>query len=171
MRSLMRISLVVVAISGVALVPAFADQHGPHAAVPVTARAHPAATAPPAKSAVPHAPVSVPQKIAANAALAARLEPLIPSGMTAATAATGFKNQGQFIAALHVAHNLNIPFAKLKAEMTGAEHDSLGQAIHDLQPGVNARAAVRTAGQQARMDTKATRPAKADSGAADRDGK
>lgn len=81
--------------------------------------------------------------------------------MTIATAATGFKNQGQFMAALHVSHNLNIPFAQLKAEMTGADHDSLGQAIHDLKPTANAKAAVKTAEQQAKVDIKATRPAKA----------
>ena len=158
MRSLMRISFIVVALSGLALVPAFANQHGPHGGASVTPGAHP--TAHPAKAAVHPALVPVPQRISANAALVARLQPLIPPGMTAATAATGFKNEGQFIAALHVAHNLNIPFAQLKAEMTGSDHDSLGQAIHDLQSGVNAKAAVKTAEHQARADIKATRPVK-----------
>jgi hypothetical protein len=60
------------------------------------------------------------------------------------TAADGFKNQGQFIAALHVSKNLNIPFADLKAKMigtdskttgtTGTNPESLGNAIHDLKP-------------------------------------
>jgi hypothetical protein len=78
--------------------------------------------------------------------------------MSLQTAATGFHNEGQFIAALHVAHNLNIPFAQLKAEMTGSDHDSLGQAIHDLRPNANAKAAVKTATQEARADLRATRP-------------
>ncbi len=34
-------------------------------------------------------------------------------------ASKGFKNQGQFIAALHVSQNLGIPFADLKTAMTG----------------------------------------------------
>jgi hypothetical protein len=86
----------------------------------------------------------------------------LPSGMTVATAASGFKTEGQFIAALHVSRNLNIPFAQLKAEMTGADHDSLGQAIHDLQPAANVKMAVTTARQEARADIKATTPPKPD---------
>src|SRR5262245_14822212 len=51
----------------------------------------------------------VPQKIASNPALAARLRAFLPPGMTLADAASGFRNEGQFIAALHVAYNLHIP--------------------------------------------------------------
>jgi len=39
--------------------------------------------------------------------------------MTLNEASKGFKNQGQFIAALHVSQNLGIPFADLKTAMTG----------------------------------------------------
>jgi hypothetical protein len=39
--------------------------------------------------------------------------------MTLNQASEGFKNQGQFIAALHVSQNLNIPFKDLKAAMLG----------------------------------------------------
>src|SRR5439155_26462097 len=39
--------------------------------------------------------------------------------LTLQAASAGFKNQGQFIAALHVSHNLNIPFDQLKAKLTG----------------------------------------------------
>jgi hypothetical protein len=39
--------------------------------------------------------------------------------MTLDRASAGFKNQGQFIAALHVSQNLNIPFSDLKAVMLG----------------------------------------------------
>lgn len=54
-----------------------------------------------------------------NPALAARLAPLVPPGMTAEQAAAGFKNPGQFVAALNISKNLNIPFADLKSQMTG----------------------------------------------------
>jgi hypothetical protein len=74
--------------------------------------------------------------------------------MTLDQAATGFKNQGQLIAALHVSKNLNIRFAKLKADMTGPNHDSLGQAIHDLKPGVDATTAAKHATAQADADVK-----------------
>ena len=39
--------------------------------------------------------------------------------MTLESASAGFKNQGQFLAALHVSQNLNIPFADLKTAMLG----------------------------------------------------
>jgi hypothetical protein len=154
----MWVVLDLIALGSVAFVPpAQAAQHGPHPAPPAHARAalHPAGEA--------HStPVPVPQRIASNPALVARLQPLVPSGMTLAGAAAGFNNQKQFIAVLHVSRNLNIPFAQLKAEMTGSEHDSLGQAIHDLRPAANVKAAVKTAQQQARADLKATRPMKTD---------
>jgi hypothetical protein len=61
--------------------------------------------------------------------------------MTLDTASRGFKNQGQFIAALHVSQNLGIPFTELKSHMvtvtpglpgqlpTATQTGSLGQAI------------------------------------------
>ena len=61
-----------------------------------------------------------------NSQLMSRLQPLLPSDMTLASAAQGFKNEGQFIAAVHVSQNLKIPFAQLKAEMVRPDHDSLG---------------------------------------------
>jgi hypothetical protein len=86
--------------------------------------------------------------------LAARLQPLLPPGTTLAQAAQGFRNQGQFIAALHVSKNLGIPFAQLKAEMTGKDHDSLGRAIQELRPTADAQAAARQAENEAHADLK-----------------
>jgi hypothetical protein len=100
------------------------------------------------------------QRIDANPQLVARLKPLLPSTMTLDQAAAGFKNRGQFIAALHAAHDQNIPFDQLKAEMTGTDHDSLGQAIHELKPAADSKSAAHTAEQEAKADVKATRPAK-----------
>jgi hypothetical protein len=79
-------------------------------------------------------PVDLGSRIESNTALAARVKPLLPEGTTMTQASSGFKNQGQFIAALHVAHNLNIPFDQLKAKMTGSESMSLGAAIHAVKP-------------------------------------
>src|SRR5262245_20823268 len=42
------------------------------------------------------------ERINNNPELKAKLEHLLPAGTTLATASNGFKNQGQFIAALHV---------------------------------------------------------------------
>src|SRR5260370_19284673 len=44
---------------------------------------------------------------------------LLPAGSDLKTACFGFKNLGQCIAAIHVSHNLKIPFACLQADMTG----------------------------------------------------
>ena len=76
-------------------------------------------------------------RITSDTKLAARLTALLPPGMTLANAAAGFRNEGQFIAALHVAKNLNIPFIELKDRMTAGE--SLGAAIHGLKPDLDAK--------------------------------
>ena len=107
-------------------------------------------------------PIPFADRIAANPALVAKLTPLLPANTTLADAAKGFRNQGQFIAALHAAKDQGIAFADLKAEMTGTEHDSLGQAIHDLKPAADAKIAAKTAEHEAHADIAATRPTLAD---------
>jgi hypothetical protein len=69
------------------------------------------------------------------------IDPLTGRTMTLDKASLGFKNQGQFIAALHVSENLGIPFTELKSHMvtvtpgapgelpTASQTGSLGQAI------------------------------------------
>jgi hypothetical protein len=69
-----------------------------------------------------------------NPQLSSRLEQLLPSGMSLTDAAAGFKNQGQFIAALHVSKNLDLSFQDVKTRMTGDDRMSLGEAVHDLRP-------------------------------------
>jgi hypothetical protein len=130
-----------------AITPAYAGQRG-RPVVSAQPHDHPAPHGTPHADA--HAPSFPPQ-------LASRLQPLVPAGMTLQQAAAGFRNQGQFIAALHVSHNLNIPFAQLKAEMTGAHPESLGQAIHELRPAEDAKAAARRAEREARDDLEARR--------------
>jgi hypothetical protein len=107
-------------------------------------------------------PVPFIDRISANPALVAKLTPLLPSGMTLADAAKGFKNEGQFIAALHAAKDLGVSFTDLKTEMTGSERDSLGQAIHDLKPTADAKTSAKTAETEARADISSTRPTLAD---------
>jgi hypothetical protein len=81
---------------------------------------------------------------------------MLPKGMTLNQAATGFRNQGQFIAALHVSRNHNIPFADLKKAMTGPHAMSLGQAIHKLRPSIDSDEAAEHATSQASTDVKTT---------------
>jgi hypothetical protein len=101
---------------------------------------------------------------------------MLGSDMTLDNASAGFKNQGQFIAALHVSQNLNIPFKDLKAAMLGttvtttggtatggtttggtststsAGPMSLGQAIHKVRPSAAATTEAQNAQAQASAD-------------------
>jgi hypothetical protein len=72
----------------------------------------------------------------------ARLLAMLPPGTDLQLAAQGFKNRGQFIAAVNASNNHGIPFADLKARMTGIALDptvpattpmSLGQAIQSFK--------------------------------------
>jgi len=83
----------------------------------------------------PHTPPpsTVATKIQSHPKLAAKVTAMLPPGMTMTQAALGFRNQGQFIAALHASQRTGIPFADLKRAMV-VQHESLGQAIHSLRP-------------------------------------
>jgi hypothetical protein len=82
-----------------------------------------------------------------DAAFRSRIQSLLPPGSDLKTAESDFKNYGQFIAALHVSQNLNIPFDQLKAKMTGVSPTSagqtntapmsLGKAIQTLRPNLS----------------------------------
>ena len=119
------------------------------------------------------------QKISSNHGLQPKMRALLPAGMTLNQASLGFKNQGQFLAALHVSSNLGIPFADLKTAMTGIRPTtgattggttagtspaanpatlSLGQAIHKLRPSANTVTATTTAEHQASADLSLTSP-------------
>lgn len=106
--------------------------------------------------------LSAAQKLANNPQLSAKLQALLPPGTNLQTAAAGFKNLGQFVAAVHVSKNLGIPFDQLKAAMTGTSPMSLGKAIQTLDPSANAKAAVKTAEKLAHQDLERTENEKHD---------
>jgi len=102
---------------------------------------------------------------------------MLPANMALNTASAGFRNQGQFIAAVHVSQNLGIPFADLRAAMLGLPKPgttptpnttgtttpnststplSLGQAIQKLRPAANATTEASHAETQARADLSTT---------------
>ncbi len=87
-----------------------------------------------------------------NTKLSSKLQSLLPAGTNLQQAASGFKNLGQFVAAVHVSHNLGIPFDQLKAQMIGPPAESLGKAIHTLRPEANAKAQAKKAHEEARDD-------------------
>src|SRR5262249_26972557 len=97
-------------------------------------------------------------RVDSNRFLANRVQSLLPAGMTLETAEAGFRNHGQFLAALHVSHNLGISFADLKAKMTGPNPESLGRAIQDLRPKLSksmVKSDVDRAEREAENDTEA----------------
>jgi hypothetical protein len=75
----------------------------------------------------------VQQKLQRNTNLAAKLQSRLPAGTNLQTAAAGFRNLGQFVAAVNVSNNLGIPFTDLKTRMVDGGM-SLGQAIQDTRP-------------------------------------
>lgn len=75
---------------------------------------------------VPLTPVQ--QKLQRNTNLADKLQGRLPLGTDLMTAAAGFRNLGQFVAAVNVSNNLGITFTELKTRMVD-DGLSLGQAI------------------------------------------
>ena len=79
-------------------------------------------------------------------------------------ASFGFKNQGQFIAALHVSQNLGLSFTELKSHMvtvtpgvagappTATQTGSLGRAIQAVKKTANATTEVHKAEKEAHTD-------------------
>ena len=72
-------------------------------------------------------------KLQKNTNLASKLQSRLPPGTNLTLAASGFRNLGQFVAAVNVSNNLGIPFAELKTRMVD-QGMSLGQAIQDARP-------------------------------------
>lgn len=115
-------------------------------------------------------PRSAGELLTQNTQLASKLSGLLPAGTDLQTAASGFRNLGQFVAAVHVSNNLSIPFATLKCtELATADacpnmtvpskSSSLGQAIHTLKPDMSSsdsKAAVKEANKQAKGDIRKT---------------
>ena len=99
---------------------------------------------------------SVNDQLNRNSKLSDRLETLLPR-QDLDNASSGFKNLGQFVAAVHVSNNLGIDFYDLKMYMTDPESPkSLGKAIREIRPDVNARREARKANKQAKKDLKET---------------
>jgi hypothetical protein len=73
------------------------------------------------------------QLLAKNDNLRNKCQSRLPAGTDVNAAAAGFKNLGQFVAAVNVSHNLGLDFTALKGLMTGDHPLSLGQSIQRLR--------------------------------------
>jgi hypothetical protein len=142
----LRLTIFVAAAAVSVAAPASADPQGGHLATHITAPTSGGSAPAPApkptgttstttasttttSSTAVTATSPVAAKISTMPQLHAKVTALLPPHMTLNSASAGFRNQGQFIAALHVSRNLGIPFAALKSDMT-TKHMSLGQSIH-----------------------------------------
>jgi hypothetical protein len=92
---------------------------------------------------------------------------LLPAGTDLKDACAGFKNLGQCMAAIHVSHNLDVPFGCMRANMTGtapagttcvagtgSSKLSLGKSIQALAPTADSKTASKTATTEADTDIK-----------------
>jgi hypothetical protein len=100
----------------------------------------------------PKGPQAVGPQLTRHPKLSAKLQLLLPPNTDLQAASLGFRNLGQFVAAVHVSNNLGISFDELKLRMTGPEPKSLGQSIQELRPAANADVEVKRAEAQARRD-------------------
>lgn len=94
---------------------------------------------------------TTPRALPKNAKLVERLQKMLPDGTDMNDAASKFRNQGQFVAAVHASNKLDVPFEDLKSYMVD-DGMSLGQAIKKLRPSVDAEQAAAAATTQANTD-------------------
>lgn len=96
--------------------------------------AAPAKPRTPAKKTPPRVALSpVQQKLRQNASLAGILSGRLPVGADLMTVSAGFRDLGQFVAAVNASNNLGIPLPQLKRRMVN-DGMSLGLAIQDVRP-------------------------------------
>lgn len=99
----------------------------------------------------------VQEKLQKNTNLASKLESRLPAGTDLMTAAEGFRNLGQFVAAVNVSNNLGLDFTKLKIAMVD-DGMSLGQAIQSQRSTVDATGIATTAQRDAETLIQSTEP-------------
>jgi hypothetical protein len=110
--------------------------------------------------------MSAPTVLQKNPQLAERLRPFLPADITPEQAAVGFDDINHFVAAVHVSHDLGIPFTDLRCTELGGKYCSpqtkaksrnLENAILSLKPGMNkdaAKTAAKTADHESKADLK-----------------
>jgi hypothetical protein len=108
---------------------------------------------------VPNNPVA--QKLSTKSNLLGKVQRSLGPTTDLNAATAGFKNFGQFVAAVNVSNNLGIEFNELKAAMTGTtlagtstgkSPQSLGQAIQQLKPGVDSTTEAQKAQVEANVE-------------------
>ena len=90
------------------------------------------------------------EKLQRNTNLAEKLERRLPPGTDLMEAAEGFKNLGQFVAAVNVSNNLGLSFESLKTSMVEDGY-SLGQSIQRVKADADGTLEARRAETQAQQ--------------------
>src|SRR5713226_8038494 len=176
-RSKMKNSILIVASQATSLListaPAFAQRGRPGATpgASATGTSHGTASSHPGSgnaNATNGGTKTPDQLLSQNTKLSGNLAKLLPTGVTPQQACQNFRNLGQCVAAIHVAHNLRIDFNSLACDMTlkpvigttcpagtgtGTKGMSLGQSIDALKPpGTDGKSETKKATAQAKDD-------------------
>ena len=99
---------------------------------------------------------SIEQVLHDDARLSAKLQEMLPADMTPQQACAGFKTLEQCVTAVHLAQNLKLSFADLKAKTTGKGSVGLRKAIEQMAANANAKDELKKAKKQAADDMKDT---------------
>jgi hypothetical protein len=99
---------------------------------------------------------SIDQVLHDDPKLSAKLQEMLPTEVTPQQACAGFKTLEQCVTAIHLAQNLKLPFADLKAKTTGKGSVGLQKAIEQMASSVNAKDEMKKAKKQAGDDMKGT---------------
>jgi hypothetical protein len=99
---------------------------------------------------------SIDQVLHDDARLSAKLQDMLPADVSPQQACAGFKTLEQCVTAIHLAQNLKLPFADLKAKTTGKGSVGLQKAIEQMAANANAKDELKKAKKQAADDMKGT---------------
>jgi hypothetical protein len=86
--------------------------------------------------------------------LSAKLQNMLPADLSPQQACAGFKTLEQCVTAIHLAQNLKLSFAELKAKTTGKGSVGLQKAIEQMATNANAKDELKKAKKQAGDDMK-----------------
>jgi hypothetical protein len=99
---------------------------------------------------------SIDQVLHDDARLSAKLQDMLPADVSPQQACVGFKTLEQCVTAIHLAQNLKVPFADLKAKTTGRGSVGLQKAIEQMAANANSKDELKKAKKQAADDMKGT---------------
>ena len=149
-RSMLALAAMIVAASDTCLALQRPQAPVTHRRAGVVGKPYARTPRPPARRKAAPAPELsfVQQKLQRDPDLAAAVALRLPAGASLMDASSGFKDLGQFVAAVNASRTLGIPMQDFKRRMVG-DGMPLLLAIQDLRPRSNYRLAARRAEEEA----------------------